>query len=381
VLIAAAVAITAVGLVLVLRPSRDDGAGGSALRQPTPGPQLLATGPLSVRLPAGWSRTSRPGSIPGLELEHAAGARGDGGSLLVGLAPDVTSALLSRAFLRTVAPSGKAPTPANVNLGEGAQTAYRYAGLAPAGLARTVTVFALPTTAGVATVACVSPPQDASRFRATCGRIADSLGVRGARTFAVGPDAQLADRISRTVGALDQASSRLSSARTASRQTSVAAALEKAFQSASQTLRRADVSPADQDFNRRISAALDKTGAAYRELSSSAARRQPKHHRAAAQKIRSAEARVNEILDAQTDYRQRITSRLHPPTIRALPSSKPHDSSTPQPNATAQPGANPTATAAPRTGVQTKPTPIPPSPTPIPPKPTPIPDKPSGGAD
>ena len=67
-----------------------------------------------------------------------------------------------------------AAEPDAVELGDGLQ-AYRYDGLKPNGFDRAVTVYAAPTSTGVATLACLAPPDDADAFASTCDQMANTL--------------------------------------------------------------------------------------------------------------------------------------------------------------------------------------------------------------
>ena len=90
-----------------------------------------------------------------------------------------------------------------VKLGPDGLQAYRYEGLKPAGTDRQMTVYASPTSEGVATVACLAPPADAAAFKgATARAIANTLQVSEGKPFPVGPDPAFAETLGATFGTL-----------------------------------------------------------------------------------------------------------------------------------------------------------------------------------
>ena len=64
--------------------------------------------------------------------------------------------------------------------------AYRYTSLRPKGSGNAYTVYAAPTSAGVATVACQAPAAQAAAFAQECERIASTLTLSGARAYTLG---------------------------------------------------------------------------------------------------------------------------------------------------------------------------------------------------
>ena len=75
--------------------------------------------------------------------------------------------------------------------------AYRYANLRPNGMSKAVTLFTVPTSAGVATLACVDPSAD-------CEAIANTLKLNAGTAFPVGPSKDYAAALSKTLGGLDK---------------------------------------------------------------------------------------------------------------------------------------------------------------------------------
>src|SRR4029079_14374671 len=83
--------------------------------------------------------------------------------------------------------------------------AWRSRDLSAASGERTLTVYAVPTTDGVATVACAAPPAEAAGVAQTCDRVAATLRLRSARAYPVGPSGTYAATLNATIGGLQQA--------------------------------------------------------------------------------------------------------------------------------------------------------------------------------
>ena len=84
-----------------------------------------------------------------------------------------------------------------VRLADNKLEAYRYPNLRPNGLDQPVTLFTVPTSEGVATVACVDPSAD-------CESIANTLKLNAGTAFPVGPSKEYAAGLGKTLGTLDK---------------------------------------------------------------------------------------------------------------------------------------------------------------------------------
>ena len=156
----------------------------------------------------------------------------------------------------------------------GALQAYRYKALKPKGVNGTLTVFATPTTNGVVTVACVTPPGATGSFPTDCERVAATLRLAGAKPYSLGPSDAYAGTLRRTIARLDTASApaarRLQRADTPAAQASAADALAAAYRSASRRLARVSVSPVVEGANTRIAAAMTRIAGGYTSAASAA---------------------------------------------------------------------------------------------------------------
>jgi len=125
-----------------------------------------------------------------------------GGELLAGVDPQAQGKLLlPPGFVDQLV---KRPTSGDpVMLGAGA--AYRYQNLRLKGEPDPMTVFAVPTTAGVIAVVCRYPSTSAAQFAAACVRSASTLRVTGTRRLGLGPQPAYARTLTHVVTALTAA--------------------------------------------------------------------------------------------------------------------------------------------------------------------------------
>ena len=265
--IAGGVAVVGVAAALAL-----GGGGGGEDAQPTPpgggaaqGPAVeLASGGIALTVPAGWSDGSEAPQIPG--LENATSAGGPKGSAVVfGIADDTAAnSTLLAGDLRQVA-GEPLPEKTIVDIGDGAQ-AVRYAKLG-IGDDKTATVFAVPTSAGVATLACTAD-------EATCDSIASSMKITDGTTFPAGPSETYQGDVEGILAKLEKAektaASRLKSARQRTSQAAATSRLATAYTAAAAALGKLDVSPADAVLNANLAESLGAAGTAYKNAAAEA---------------------------------------------------------------------------------------------------------------
>jgi hypothetical protein len=180
--------------------------------------------------------------------------------------------LLPLAFLQGFS-QDKLPKPsAAVQLGSSGLQAYRYDDLKPNGSDRSVTIYAAPTSAGVATVACLT--KKTGSLAATCDQIANTLKVSSGKPIAVGPSKAYAAAIGGAFGALGKADkaglAKLKSANTPKAQAAAARSLSSAYGKAAGTLSKQKVNPADAGLNTLMVKALRQTSAAYSKAAKAA---------------------------------------------------------------------------------------------------------------
>ena len=250
-------------------------------------------GALGLRFPGSWERRGEAPKIPGLALKDqvAVGpAAEQGQGVIVGMSDAKGPRLLPAAFLGSLA---KPPRPADrVRLGK--VEALRYEGLEPNGFGRSLTVFAVPTSSGVATIACFAPPGGGAAFRGDCDRVAGSLGVRDLTTYPVGADPKYAADVNRVVSGLatrrKAGRTALSGAGTPVGQRQAAAALADTYALAAADLGGIETSPVNAAATAAIGKAMQQTATAYKRL---AGTKTPAAFVRASGGVRRAEARVN----------------------------------------------------------------------------------------
>ncbi len=268
----AALAGAAVLLVLAVVAGVLAGRSGSEASGPTLS-QSASAGSVLLSFPGAWTRLSTVPRIPGMTFSDPlalAPSGGKDGQLVAGSVNATGPTLLPAALLARLDPSPKANDPVRL----GSLQAYRYKALRPKGVNGTLTVFATPTTDGVATVACVTPPGAKGSFSTDCERVAGTLRLAGAKPYNLGPSDAYAATLGKTISRLDSASApaarRLKSADTPSAQASAATDLAAAYRDASRTVSRESVSPVDKGANSRIASALTRISRGYTSAASAA---------------------------------------------------------------------------------------------------------------
>jgi hypothetical protein len=275
---------------------------------PTSTPVSALTGPdMSLQVPRGWRRV-RPAPEVGLPFSNAvaAGPRGKAGGPVVefGLVKGnraANSTLLPAAFLSSTGQSsGSAPAHTAVRLPKQSLEAWRYTGLRPVGVARELTVYTVPTSAGVATVACAVPASQGASLAAQCDAIAGTLQLKKATAYPVGASDTYATALNGTIGELQQTSrsqeTTLQAAQTLAGQAAAANALASAYDAAAAQLAALQLSPADRQANGALVTALRAAAAAYRKAARAATAGDADAYRTASAAVPGATTQVNSAL-------------------------------------------------------------------------------------
>ena len=340
---------------------------------PAPRSAQLTAGPLRLQAPAGWRRSERPLAVPGLELRDAAAATG-AGTVVVGLANASAEnpALLPAAFMEELGlPRGEVPPRTNATLSGGLK-AYRYADLPSSTLGRALTVYASPTSEGVAIVACVPPSERAADFEGACARSAETLTAGTAKAFPLGPSATYATAVNRAFGGLGARLGRgrrdLREARTSRGQARAARTIAAAYGRAADALAGLELSPADRGGRHALTAGLRAAAARFRGVSAAATRADRRRYPIASRRAERAERAIQTTLASVRDggYRGRITAEFEPVALPALrPRKQPQAKPTPTPVPTVEPRPTPQPTPRPVPTPPARPTPKP-VPVPVP---------------
>jgi hypothetical protein len=281
--IAIAAAVVVVALVGVLIGSSGSGGSGGATAK-------ASAGDLTLKAPAAWERSDPPVSIPQLSMTNPISMAPvrpvDGEALVAGRVAAGGRLLLPEKFVNRL--------PAEPSNGDavrlGKLQAYRYSALAPQGLRQRVTLFTVPLSGGVATVACLFGPKTPSSFRTACERAAGSLEVTSGKPYPVGLSPSYARALSATMaelnGAIKDGEASLSTAGTAAAQSSAAAALATAFDKAATRLGKLELSPADADGNSALVDALAASSHDYAAAAAAARRKDAAAYRRTAAAIK-----------------------------------------------------------------------------------------------
>ena len=180
------------------------------------------------------------------------------------------STLLPAGFLQALGlDAGELPPRQAVRLADNKLEAYRYANLRPRGLDKPVTLFTVPTSAGVATVACVDPSAD-------CESIANTLklnardGVPGRAEQGV-RERRWARRSAGSTRRCKSGRKALRSAKTPKAQAAAAKGLSSAYKDAvGLGLEARGLARPTRAANQQLASALKQTGDAYGKLASAA---------------------------------------------------------------------------------------------------------------
>ena len=229
-------------------------------------------GALALAVPAGWVALERAPILPRLGLRDPiaiAPRGGDGRSGLVAGAVEEQGAVPASFLARLRLPAAPEET---VRLGAG--DAYRYQRLRPPGYDRELTLYMLPTTGAVATIACFAPPGDTAAFMAGCEQAAKTLELDGVRAAPLGTSEAYSGALDEAMRRLnarrDALRGRLAAARTADGQGAVCAELASAYETAVDALVSRSLGGPERQANSGVVALLERTSDAYGRMASAA---------------------------------------------------------------------------------------------------------------
>ena len=229
----------------------------------TPAATQQATVPASANgiglsVPAGWS-DGATAEIPGFDANAVTMGGDKGGTIVFGYADETAAnpTLLADGLRGDTTPSKEI-----VDLSGGLQAA-KYTDL-PIG-SQTGQVFAIPTTEGVATLACIAEGK-------TCDAIASSLKITDGKAFPVGPSESYQTRVEKILGRLDKseksAARDLKNAGKRTTQVDATSRLGSAYAAAATSLGKLDVSPADAATKAELAASFKTVGNAFKKAAS-----------------------------------------------------------------------------------------------------------------
>jgi predicted Ser/Thr protein kinase len=241
------------------------GSDGEQVAEPFGNSASAAT--MELTFPDSWRRVSEQPEVPGVRFKDPLVLAADApprARLVAGQVAASGPALLSAGLAKRL-PDGS-PGGQPVRLG-GVQ-GLRYRGLEPRGLAGALQLYVVPTTSGVATIACTGPAgAQGAAFRRDCEGVATTLRLRGAEPYALGPRPAYARRLRRTLDTLDRArrsgAAALQAADTPDAQAAAAGELAGSYRRAGDAVSATETSPTEAAANRALARALERTGSAY----------------------------------------------------------------------------------------------------------------------
>lgn len=237
-------------------------------------PQVLgssaAAGHIQLGYPSSWRLSSAPAAgsaafgVPFDTPITLTSPPPTAGTLTAGEISTATGPTLLPASLSARVEGG---LPASHPVSLGGLAAASYAPLRLRGQTDTTMVYAVPSTAGVATIVCSSA---SASFMADCGRVAATLGLMGASAFPLGANAAYARGLSGLQRSVKAPLASLGSARTPAAQAGAAAQLARVYTAVAAQLVRLSVSPRDRVAHDRVVAALRALSAGYAQAAAGA---------------------------------------------------------------------------------------------------------------
>ena len=253
------------------------GSSGSDKKSDVPANNSSASaGSLTITFPDSWSKVDSAPPIPGITFKDPITIAPKGGpavgALTAGTVTAADATLLPASFKKSL--ESPAPKGDPVKLGD--VQAYRYTDLKPKSYPQQLTLYAVPTDAGVATVACSASAAQAADFLPQCERAASTLTLSGATAFDLGVPKDYADSVSGAITKLQSsrksALGRLKAAKTPSAQAGAARQAASAYGAAAKSVAGAKAPPQLEQTNTAIVTALRRGQSGYAAMAAAAAR-------------------------------------------------------------------------------------------------------------
>jgi hypothetical protein len=295
----AAIAVGVIALAVVGYLVGSSGSGGS---EAPANNSSASAGALTITFPDTWQRVDSAPPIPGLAFKDPVSVAPKGGPAVGTLTAGTTTSgdptLLPASF--TNALSSPHPKGAPVKLGD--LKAYRYTGLKPKSYPQELTVYAVPTDAGVATIACSAAAAQATSFLPACERAASTLTLSGVQAFDLGVPKSYADALNGAMGKLQSARkpalAKLKSAKTPSAQAAAAREAASAYGTAAKSLAGQKVPPQLDAANVAIVSALRRGQSGYSAMAAGAAGGNSGAYKTGAAAVKKADGALAKALQA-----------------------------------------------------------------------------------
>jgi hypothetical protein len=292
-IVVAVIALAVVGYLV--------GSSGSKGSETPANNSSASAGPLTVTFPDTWQKASAP-PIPGLTFKDPISVAPKGGPAVGAMTTGMVSAsdptLLPVTFKKQL--SGGAPKGEPVQLGD--LKAYRYTGLKPKNYPQDLTVYTVPTDAGVATVACSASAAQAQSFLPECERAASTLTLSGTKATELGIPASYVKSVNGAITAMQSkraaALKKLKSAKTPGAQASAARQAAAAYAGAARTIAGQKVPPQVSAINTAILAALHQGAAGYTQMAAGSAGNNSSRYKGGQSQVKKADKLLQKSLKA-----------------------------------------------------------------------------------
>jgi serine/threonine-protein kinase len=293
-IVAGVIALAVVGYLV--------GSSGSSGGDTPANNSSASAGALTITFPDTWERVESAPPIPGLTFKDPISVAPKGGPAVGALTAGITSAsdpsLLPATFKKQL--SGGEPKGEPVSLGD--LEALRYTGLKPNNYPQQLTVYAVPTDSGVATVACSASPAEAANFLPACERAASTLTLSGTEAVDLGIPQTYVKALNSSLQKLQSertaALKKVKSAGSPAAQASALRQAAAAYAAAAKTLAGQKGGPQVDGANTAIIAALRQGAAGYTLMASGASSNDPGRYKSGETSVKKADAALAKALKA-----------------------------------------------------------------------------------
>jgi hypothetical protein len=278
------------------------GSSGSSSKEAPANNSSASAGALTITFPDTWERVQSAPPIPGLTFKDPISVAPKGGPAVGALTAGTTSAsdpsLLPVTFKKGLA--DKNPKGEPVALGD--LQALRYTGLKPNNYPQELTVYAVPTDSGVATIACSAAAAQAASFLPECERAASTLTLSGTEAVDLGIPPSYSKALNSAIQKqqADRAAAlkKAGAAKTNSAQASALRQAAAAYSTAAKTLASQKGGPQVDGANTAIIAALRAGAAGYTAMAAGAAGNDPGRYTSGEKAVKKADAALQKALKA-----------------------------------------------------------------------------------
>jgi hypothetical protein len=292
-IVVAVIALAVVGYLV--------GSSGSSDNETPANNSSASAGPLTVTFPDTWQKASAP-PIPGLTFKDPISLAPKGGPAVGAMTTGMVSAsdptLLPVTFKKQL--TGGPPKGEPVQLGD--LKAYRYTGLKPKNYPQDLTVYTVPTDAGVATVACSAAAAQAQSFLPECERAASTLTLSGTKATELGIPASYVKTVNGAIKTMESKRSaalkKLKSAKTPGAQASAARQAAAAYAGAAKSIAGQNVPPQVSTINAAILAALRQGAAGYTQMAAGSASNNSAKYKGGQSEVKKADKALQKALKA-----------------------------------------------------------------------------------